>query len=61
MPPPRVMIMGIRGSGANTQLLRLNAQYNIPIFRMKELFLAKIREEKEKRKKQRILDRGFKP
>ena len=55
------MIMGIRGSGANTQLLRLNAQYNIPIFRMKELFLAKIREEKEKRKKQRILDRGFKP
>ena len=28
---------------------------------MKELFLTKIKEEKEKRKRQRVLDRGFKP
>ena len=44
------MFMGIRGSGINTQLVKLNAKYNIPIFRMKELFLQKIKEEKEKRK-----------
>ena len=60
-PPPRILIMGIHGSGVSTQLKNLNKEFNLPVFRMKENFLQLIREQKMKRKEQRILDRGFKP
>ena len=59
--PPRIMVLGIHGSGVNTQLKMLNKQYNLPIFKLKENFLNLIKEKKTARKKQRILDRGFKP
>jgi hypothetical protein len=48
--PPRIMFTGIRGSGLNSQLLKINEKFNIPIFKMRENFVQRIREEKEKRK-----------
>jgi hypothetical protein len=60
-PPPRIMVIGIHGSGVNTQLLNLNKEFNLPIFKMKDNFLKLIKEQKLSRKQQRLLDRGFKP
>ena len=31
-PPPRIYIMGIHGSGVNTQLKNLNEAFHLPIF-----------------------------
>jgi len=49
-PPPRIMVIGIHGSGVNTQLLNLNKEFNLPIFKMKENFLKLIKEQKLTRK-----------
>jgi hypothetical protein len=49
-PPPRIMVIGIHGSGVNTQLKNLNKEFNLPIFKMKENFLKLIKDQKLTRK-----------
>lgn len=36
-------------------------RFKLDIFNLKEEFVKKLKEEKEKRKRRRLLDRGFKP
>lgn len=50
IPPPRIMLTGTRGCGLQTQLAKLNEKFNIPIFNMKDNFIKRIKDEKEKRK-----------
>lgn len=59
-PQPHIMIIGPKGSGVSTQIEKICSKYKIPQFLLKEEFLKKIKEEKEERKKQRLLTRGFK-
>ena len=59
-PQPHIMIIGPKGSGVSTQIGKICSKYKIPQFLLKEEFLKKIKEEKEERKKQRLLARGFK-
>ncbi|KAL4506760.1 hypothetical protein ABPG72_001181 [Tetrahymena utriculariae] len=61
VPPPRIMIMGPKGSGVHTQLDLLQQKYKIPVFDLKKNLLAHILNEKEKRKQDRLFNRGFKP
>jgi len=60
VPPPRIMVIGIRGSGMHTQLKLLNEKFNIPTLDLKSHLLKRLALEKEKRKTQRALERGFK-
>ena len=46
MPPPRVMFIGVRGSGLHTQLKKLNEKYKISVFNFKEEFVKQLKEEK---------------
>ncbi len=60
-PQPKIMIQGIKGSGVTTQIRKLCDKFKLTEFNLKEAYLAKLSEEKEKRKRQRLLDRGFRP
>jgi adenylate kinase family enzyme len=60
-PKPHIMFIGPRGSGISTQIEKICAKYEIPCFNIKEAFLKKLEENKQERKKQRLLTRGFKP
>lgn len=60
-PPPRIMIMGHRGAGVTTQIRMLSDKYKLEEINLREAYLAKLTEEKEKRKRRRLLDRGFRP
>ena len=55
------MLIGPKGSGVSTQIELIWNKYKISEFKLKEEFLAKLREAKQERKKQRLLKRGFKP
>jgi hypothetical protein len=61
LPGPRIMVIGARGAGIKTQLKMLNEKYKVPILELKDLWLSLLKKEKLKRKKQRLLNRGFKP
>eukprot|EP00828_Plagiopyla_frontata_P023696 TRINITY_DN3029_c0_g1_i10.p1 TRINITY_DN3029_c0_g1~~TRINITY_DN3029_c0_g1_i10.p1 ORF type:complete len:1472 (-),score=263.93 TRINITY_DN3029_c0_g1_i10:1139-5554(-) len=61
VPPPRVMLTGVRGAGVHTQLALLNEKYRISVMRLKEELLELLENEKEKRKRERKLNKGFKP
>lgn len=60
-PAPKVMILGTKGSGVTTQIRMLCEKYKLSEFRLKDEFLAKMKAEKDIRKRRRLLDRGFKP
>jgi adenylate/nucleoside-diphosphate kinase len=60
-PQPHIMIIGPRGSGVSTQIEMICEKYKVPQFCLKQEFLKRLKEEKEERKKQRLLARGFKP
>lgn len=60
-PAPKIMILGHKGSGVTTQIRKLCDKYKLEEFNLKDMYLAKLKEEKEKRKRKRLLDRGFKP
>lgn len=59
-PEPHIMIIGPKGSGASTQIELICEKYKVSQFSLKQEFLNKLKEEKEKRKRQRLLARGFK-
>ena len=59
-PPPHIMITGVRGAGATTQLHKIGCKYNIDVVQVKDTFLRRLEEEKGKRKRGRYLARGFK-
>jgi len=53
------MIMGHRGAGTSTQIRMLCEKFKLSDFELKKNYIAKLDEEKEKRKRRRLLDRGF--
>jgi len=55
------MIMGTKGSGITTQIKKLCEKYKLEDICLKEAFHSKMTEEKEKRTRRKLLDRGFKP
>ena len=55
------MIMGHKGAGVSSQIRLLCEKYKLEEALLKDLFLDKLKEEKDKRKRRRLLDRGFKP
>ena len=61
LPGPRVLFMGIKGSGVHTQMALLQKQYRLSRVELADEMLKVLGEEKLKRKKQRELMRGFKP
>jgi adenylate/nucleoside-diphosphate kinase len=59
-PPPHIMFFGVRGSGTTTQLSIFAEKYQIPILDLKQTFLDRLAEEKQKRLMERFYRRGFK-
>ena len=59
-PEPHIMIIGPKGSGASTQIELICEKYRVTQFSLKQEFLKKLTLEKDERKKQRLLARGFK-
>ncbi|EGR31735.1 hypothetical protein IMG5_103090 [Ichthyophthirius multifiliis] len=61
LPPPRILLMGVRGSGLHTQLQKLYEKYKIPVMDLKQNLINHILNEKEKRRQDRVFQKGFKP
>ncbi len=59
-PQPKIMIVGIKGSGVTTQIKLLASKYKIGSLELKPEFLSIMKSEKDKRKVARLLARGFK-
>ena len=60
-PLPHIMLTGPRGSGVTTQQGKLCEKYKLDEFMVKESYMKLLTSEKDKRKRRRLLDRGFKP
>ena len=60
-PPPKIMILGCKGSGVTTQQQMLAKKFKLDTLNLREEFLEKFISEREIRKRRRLLDRGFKP
>jgi adenylate/nucleoside-diphosphate kinase len=60
-PAPKIMIMGMKGSGVTTQIQKLCSKYKLEELSLKDEFLAKMKSEKEARQRRRLLERGFRP
>jgi adenylate kinase family enzyme/YHS domain-containing protein len=61
VPPPQVMVLGPRGSGVKTVLKELCEKYQIGPLDLKQKYLEYLDQEKYKRRKSRLLKRGFVP
>lgn len=59
-PEPKIMIVGLKGAGVTTQIEKLCKKFKINSLDMKAEFLTLMNAEKEKRKRSRLLARGFK-
>lgn len=59
-PPPKIMIIGLKGSGVSTQIQKLCDKFKIESLDLMTEFLKQTKVEKEKRKRARLLARGFK-
>lgn len=59
-PEPKIMIVGLKGSGVTTQIDMLAKKYKIAQCELKGKFLELLKEEKLKRRRHRLLQRGFK-
>ncbi len=55
------MIMGHRGAYTTTMIRMLCDKYKLEEFELKTEFLKKLDEEASKRKRARLLNRGFRP
>lgn len=53
--------MGHRGAGTSTLIRMICDKYKLEEFNLKNEYFAKLKEEKEQRKRRRLLDRGFRP
>lgn len=60
-PMPKVMVLGQKGAGITTQVSMLCDKYRLSTLSVKEEFLAKMKSEKEVRRRARLLARGFRP
>lgn len=61
VPPPRVLMMGVKGSGLKTQMNLLYKKYMLTRVDLKDDLLNTLQNEKSKRRQERLLQRGFKP
>lgn len=61
VPQPHITVTGPRGSGVQTVLSQLSEKYQLPSFNLKKIYLEYLEEEKFKRRKNRLLKRGFVP
>jgi adenylate/nucleoside-diphosphate kinase len=59
-PEPKIMLVGVKGAGVTTQIDKLCKKFKISSLDMKVEFLKLMNEEKNKRKRARLLARGFK-
>lgn len=60
-PPPKIMILGMKGAGISTQIKKICDKYKVTELKLAQEFLAKMASEKDIRKRRRLLDRGFRP
>lgn len=60
-PNPKIMILGQRGAGTTTLIRMMCEKYKLNELELKKEYLKKLHEEKEKRKRSRLLNRGFRP
>lgn len=60
-PRPKIMIIGHRGAGTTTLMQKLCEKFKLEEFELKKEYLARLKQEKEKRKRSRLLNRGFRP
>lgn len=56
---PKIMIIGQKGSGVTTQIAKLCDKYKLEEFELLKEFLATTNKEKAKRRRLRLLERGF--
>lgn len=57
---PKIMICGMKGSGVTTQINMLCEKYKLNEFELMKEYLSTINKEKAKRRRMRLLNRGFK-
>ena len=55
------MVMGHRGAGTSSLIRMICDKYKLDELVLKQTYFAKLKEEKELRKRRRLLDRGFRP
>jgi hypothetical protein len=60
-PKPKIMILGHHGAGTTSLIRLLCEKFKLNDFELKKEYLNKLKEEKEKRKRARLLNRGFRP
>lgn len=61
VPQPHIFVTGPRGSGVQTIISELCTKYQISDFHLKQQLLRYLDEERQKRRKTRLLRRGFVP
>ncbi|CAG9329088.1 unnamed protein product [Blepharisma stoltei] len=61
VPQPHLMVFGSRGSGVNTMVSLVSQNYQVESVPLKNLYLKVIAEEQLKRRKERLLRKGFTP
>jgi adenylate/nucleoside-diphosphate kinase len=54
------MVIGMKGAGVTTQISLLAKKFKIDSLELKSAFLSLMKSEKQKRKRARLLARGFK-
>lgn len=59
-PQPKIMVIGMKGAGVTTQISLLAKKFKIDSLELKSAFLSLMKSEKQKRKRARLLARGFK-
>ena len=60
-PPPKVMVLGVKGAGITTQIKNICDKYKLESLNLKEAVLKKLAEMKQERRRRRLLNRGFRP
>ncbi|CAD8103243.1 unnamed protein product [Paramecium sonneborni] len=61
IPQPRIMFIGVRGSGLHTQLKILNRLYKLPVLDLKDNLIQNLEINKKNRQLNRYYMKGFKP
>jgi adenylate/nucleoside-diphosphate kinase len=59
LPPPHVMLLGVRGAGLHTQMEMLRQQFMIDTLELKEKFMEQAIKTRKARRHRRFLARGF--
>lgn len=60
VPGLSLMVVGLRGAGVTTQLDNIYKRFGLRVFDFQDQMLQSLQKEKEKRKRDRYLARGFK-